>query len=194
MEGWVRAFDSWMNSGVLVWAGLAAALLTPALALVHELGHAIVGLASTEGMVDVRVGRTPPRWRGRFGRLRLNISLLPARKAPAGFAKVYALQSRATKAVFILAGPVAHATAGAIVLVGGIATNLEIVTAIGAVIIFAALLNLVPLEHHGFQSDGALLLALVKTRNSDPIRALDGSSVTPWLRSLQETGRAGWRS
>jgi hypothetical protein len=139
----------------------------------------------------VQVGRTPPRWRGRFGRLRLNISLLPARRAPAGLAKIYALQSRAMKAAFVLAGPVAHATAGTIILFGGIAANIEIVTAIGVVIILTALLNLVPFEQHGFHSDGARLLALVKTRHSEPIRALDGSSVAPWLRSLQET-QARW--
>src|SRR5712691_11634939 len=59
----LRAFDAWMSSGgpntllPLFFVGTAA---IPLLVLVHELGHAAVGLLRTEGLVHVCVGR-PPR-------------------------------------------------------------------------------------------------------------------------------------
>ena len=63
---------------------LSLVVVGPLLVLVHELGHAAVGLAATDGLVSVRVGRTPGWFRGRVGRLAFELSPLPVRDAPHG--------------------------------------------------------------------------------------------------------------
>jgi hypothetical protein len=65
-------------------------LVTPPLVLVHELGHALVGLARTRGVVHVVIGAPPSFLRARIGRLALELSLRQGRGV-AGYARTYAL-------------------------------------------------------------------------------------------------------
>src|SRR3954470_15305589 len=98
---------------------LLGTLFLPLLVLVHELGHAVVGLARTEGLVTVNVGRAPAVWRARVGRLALELSPFPARNGPAGFARIYARYGAGTCVALALAGPVAEACAATGILLAG---------------------------------------------------------------------------
>jgi hypothetical protein len=191
VQGSVQAFDDWMKSGSLLWTLVLLGLLTPVVIFVHELGHALLGLAGSEGLVEMRVGRAPPQWYRRFGRLRVSISLIPARNTPAGFANVHAQQSRAWRAAFILAGPFAQAAVGVgIVAIGGVA-HVATLTTVGVLIVSLAVVNLAPFNYRGFRSDGAQLIDLLRNPRPGPIRTLDGSSVAPVLELLQQT-QARW--
>lgn len=162
MEGAVRAFDTWMSSDAGVWVLLTLVLLSPLITLIHELGHAVVGLLGMQGPIRVRVGRTPPQWQGTFGRIHLDMSLLPARNAPAGLARVSRVSSRLWRVVFVLAGPLAQAMAGAAILATGVVVGVSTLSVTGALVVVAALVNHVPFEHHGIRSDGAQLAEILK--------------------------------
>src|SRR5581483_6846880 len=87
----LQAFDAWMNGTgpLVVFAGaIVYGLLGTVFTLVHELGHASVGLARTQGVVHVQVGRTPGRWRLRVGRLDMELSpTIPFRAGVGGTAR-----------------------------------------------------------------------------------------------------------
>jgi hypothetical protein len=145
-----------------------AALLAPVAVLIHELGHATVGLVGTEGLVSVRVGRTPSLWRVRVGRLRLALHVLPARNEPAGLAAVYGSWGRPGQVAFALAGPVAECSAGLLLLAAGRHAGSTTVDFVAAAIVGDALLNLVPHQKHRRRSDGLLVLDALRGTERRP--------------------------
>ena len=159
-----------MNGGGasrLLLASAVATLAAPVFVLVHELGHAVVGLTRTEGLVIVRVGKAPGRWRLRIGRLELELHPLPARNAPAGLAQIHARCGPATMVAVSLAGPFAEATAAIVLIAFGLKIQVDVLTVIGALGAADAVANLVPLARHGHRSDGHHLLDALRHRH-DP--------------------------
>jgi hypothetical protein len=174
MDAALQAFNDLMNGGgswSLLVGAVAALLAAPLLVLIHELGHATVGLLRTEGLVSVRVGRAPALWRFRAGRLRLELNPMPARNGPAGLATVYARFGVGTKVALALAGPFAQAVAALAIALVGARMGSTIVEVVGGLGIAEALLNLVPRERKGLRSDGTYLLD-----------ALRGSRISPAAR------------
>jgi hypothetical protein len=190
VDGPLREFNDWMNGAgpqVLILSVLAAAILAPLLVLIHELGHATVGLARTEGLVTVRVGRSPARWQARFGRLCVEFNPLPARNAPAGLAAVYARYGTVTNVLYALAGPVAEAAVAAIVLWLGLRSHVAVLELVGGLGLVVAALNLVPHERHGFRSDGAYVLDALRQANVQSQAASAGSSAEPFSDAVTDT-------
>jgi hypothetical protein len=163
----LRAFDDWMSSGSLWWLLCLVCALMPAGWLVHELGHGMVGLLRTEGLVEVSVGRRPPWWRGRFGRLLVSFSPFPATNAPAGLARVHARCGRGTKVALLLAGPITEAGCGVLLLLAGGRGGYLLVQIAGALWILDALANLVPFSRSGQRSDGGQLLDTLRASSTD---------------------------
>lgn len=151
---------------LLIEAVLVAVLLAPLLALIHELGHAAVALSRTEGLVTVRVGRSPAAWQMRVGRLRFQLSLRPARNEPAGLATAHARLNFAGRLAFLMAGPTADAAAAAAILALATYARSTMFQVVGVLLLVAALLNFVPSEHRGFPSDGRRLLDALRRRNA----------------------------
>jgi hypothetical protein len=181
----LRAFDDWMNgSGPLVFIGGAAlaTLLGPLVVLVHELGHATVGLVGTEGMVRVRVGRSPAHWRIRLGRLNLDLSPFPAKADTDGLATVYGRLGLGGKVAFGLAGPLASTAAAGAILLGGVHGRSTVIEIAGAILLVSSLLSFVPHERHGRRSDGAYLVDAVRSRHSGR-----GAQQSPLEPALSET-------
>jgi hypothetical protein len=166
-----------ISPDLLIPAFFVAALLTPVLTLIHELGHAAVALTRTEGLVTVRVGRSPAAWQMRFGRLHFQLSLRPARNEPAGLATVHARLSSAGRIAFLVAGPIADAAAAAAILALAIYARSTTFQIVGLLLLVAALLNFVPSERRGFRSDGRRLLDELRGRNAPqrPRSALESS-------------------
>lgn len=186
----LQGFNDWMNGGgtlILIAGCVTAALLAPALVLVHELGHATVGLVRTEGLVKVRVGRSPARWRLRLGRLDLELNPVPARNAPAGLAMMYARFGVGTKVALALAGPLAQAGAAGLVLLFGLHEHSTLLATVGVLWLIEAALNLVPRERNGLRSDGAYLLDALRGARAAPRVALNGSTTAPFMQSLADT-------
>lgn len=180
MAAALQAFGDWMDGTSLplvIAAFLVAALLTPVLTLIHELGHAAVALTRTEGLVTVRLGRSPASWQMRFGRLRFQLSLRPAHNEPAGLATVHARLSSAGRIVFLMAGPIADAAAAGAILALAIYARSTMFEIVGVLLLAAALLSFVPSEHRGFRSDGRRLLDELCGRNAcqPPRPALEAS-------------------
>lgn len=130
----------------------------PLLVLVHELGHALVGLATTKEPVLVAVGK-PPGWvRGRMGRLRFQLSPLPAGDdEPAGFARAHGLDGPRAEIAYALGGPAANLLLGLVLLplagvVGGASAGVLVVT--GGVSLLLTVGNLLPHRRGVHRSDG----------------------------------------
>jgi len=155
-----------ISPDLLVVAIFVAALLTPLFTLIHELGHAAVALTRTEGLVTVRVGRSPAAWQMRFGRLRFQLSLRPARHEPAGIATAHAGLSFAGRIAFLMAGPVADAAAAAAILALAIYARSTMFQIVGVLLLAAALISFVPSGRRGFRSDGRRLLDELRDRNA----------------------------
>ena len=188
VAGALQAFTDWMNGispDLLIAAVFLAALLTPVLTLIHELGHAAVALTRTEGLVTVRVGRSAAPWQMRFGRLRVQLSLRPARHEPAGLATVHARLSFAGRIAFLMAGPIADAAAAAAILALAIYARSTTFQIVGVLLLTTALLSLVPSEHLGFRSDGRRVLDELRGRNA-PRQARSA------LESLLEETHTRW--
>lgn len=125
----------------------------------HELGHAAVGLTRSEGLVVVRAGSRSPKWRRRFGRLRLELGLVPLPFQPTdAIAEVYARLGRSTKVMFALAGPVAGAAAAALIMLLGARLQFLPLQVIGCLALLVDVANLLPFRFRGFPSDGAYLV------------------------------------
>jgi hypothetical protein len=187
MDAALQSFADWLNGSSLasfMLLGLFVAATVPLVVLVHELGHAAVGLARTEGLVAVRVGRAPARWRARIGRLQLELNPLPARNAPEGLAWTYARRDTATIVLSALAGPLAEALAGAAILFAGVHLQLVIVEIAGGFWIVNAVRNLVPRTVRGFANDGANLRAALRSAGSgpdDPFGRALADTASRWL-------------
>lgn len=162
MDGGLRAFQAFMDGGgdttLLVWC-VTTLVCGPLLILVHELGHASVGLARTPGLVRVHVGREPGIVRGRVGRLVITFDPRPG-TTRGGFAQVFAHLSRREQIALVAAGPLAHAlVAAAFVVVGN--PPLRFVGALGFI---TAVYNLVPRVRNGRPNDGELLRQTLRRR------------------------------
>jgi hypothetical protein len=155
-----------ISPDLLIVAFFVAALLTPVLTLIHEFGHAAVALARTEGLVTVRLGRSPAVWQKRFGRLRFQLSPRPARHEPAGIATVHARLSFGGRIAFLVAGPIADAAAASAILALAIYARSTLFQIVGVLLLAAALISFVPSEHRGFRSDGRRLLDELRGRNA----------------------------
>lgn len=163
------SFVTWVDasSPPAIAVGLALCFAAGQLIVLgHELGHAAVGILRTEGLVGVRVGRAPGRWKCRLGRLRLEMSLLPALNGPDGLAQVHARLGRKSHAVIVLAGPAAGSLVAADLLLYGLRYQVTPLIFAGGVGGVMNLANLIPFKRRGHRSDGARLLELFRARGT----------------------------
>src|SRR5438552_11847175 len=103
-----------MSGGGGLTFGLALVALSavwPFFTLMHEFAHAAVALTATDGLVVIRVGKSPAWIRGRTGRLAFELSPLPERKNAPGTAMTYARMSAPAQIAYSVAGSAAHAFA-----------------------------------------------------------------------------------
>ena len=135
----------------------------------HEFGHAAVGLTRTEGLVVVRAGSRSPKWRRRFGRLRLELGPVPLPFEPSdAVAEVYARFGRSTRVLFALAGPVAGGVAAALFMLLGSRLQSLPLQVIGCLALLVDIANLLPFRFRGVRSDGALLVEALGGRPASP--------------------------
>lgn len=176
MGSTVASFAGWLVAGspVAVATFFALnALVWWFITLAHELGHAAVGLARTEGLVVVKAGRSSPKWRRRFGRLSLELGPVPLIAGGDGVAEIYAGLGRTSKVAFALAGPAAGAVAAALLIVLASRFQFRPLEIIGWVALGFDLANLVPFRVRGDRSDGLYLLHALRSgapaRREDPV-------------------------
>jgi hypothetical protein len=190
VQGALQTFSDWMSGGGasrLLLASVVATLAAPVLVLVHELGHAVVGLTRTEGLVLVRVGKAPGRWRLRVGRLQLELHPLPARNAPAGLAQIHARCGPATMVVISLAGPLAEAIAAAVLIAFGLELQWDLLIVVGALGAADALANLVPFAWRGHRSDGHHLLNALRHGRDPRHRPEQRPGVDAFVQAIADT-------
>ena len=150
--------------------------------LAHELGHAAVGLARTEGLVVVRAGSRSPKWRPRFGRLQLELGPVPIFRSD-GEAEVYARVGRPTGVMLALAGPVGGGIAAALLYFLGWRFQFLPLQIIAWFALVFDLANLLPFRFREQRSDGAYLLEALRgptapaRKDDDEIDAI----VSRWL-------------
>lgn len=132
--------------------------------LAHELGHAVVGLTRTEGLVVVQAGRSSPKWRRRFGRLELELGPVPILSGGGGIARIHAGVGRTTRVLLAVAGPAAGCLAAALLFLLGSSVQFRPLQVIAAVALAFDLANLIPFRLRGFRSDGAYLLQALRGR------------------------------
>jgi len=136
----------------------------PLVLLAHELGHAAVGLVRTEGLVRVRVGRSPGIWRARLGRLSLELHPVPARGDTAGEAVTYARFGWRSRVLYGLAGPVAGSGAALALVLLGLYSGLRPLTFAGGFLLFIELCNLLPSQTSPRTGDGNSILETLRTK------------------------------
>lgn len=158
--------------------------------LAHELGHAAVALAGSEGLVGVRVGRSPSAWRIRLGRLQLGLHPLPARREADGNVTVYARLGRAWQVAYTLAGPVAGCSAAVLFAVAGARSHLWVLVFAGCLLFGSEVSNLWPAEHRGLGSDGAQLLVAIRAERRSPRADPVVDVETRWLVLVTDSHRA----
>lgn len=132
--------------------------------LVHELGHAAVGLARTEGLVVVRAGSRSPKWRRRFGRLQLELGPVPMFSPADALAEVHARLGWRAKVLFALAGPAAGSLAASSFILLGWHFQFLPLQVMGWLALALDLANLIPFRFRGTRSDGAYLLDAMRSR------------------------------
>jgi hypothetical protein len=161
----------------LAVGALLSAVCWPLVVLTHELGHAAVGLVHTEGLVRVRVGRSPGIWRARLGRLALELHPLPAQDDSAGLAITHARFGWESRVMYLLAGPAAGCGVGLLLILLGVHSELPPLTFAGGLTLFAQLSNLLPSETSGRRNDGARIVDTLRTRRApspaNPLAAVE---------------------
>jgi hypothetical protein len=166
VEGPLQAFDLWMNDGgplIVLAAALAFGVLGPVFALVHELGHASVGLARTRGRVRIRVGVQPGRWQFQLGRLDLSLSpYIPFRSRFGGDATPLVPLDKTTRIAFIIGGPIASFILAGAITAAGIWTGHDFVIALGCLAVVHTLLVSQPFCPAGHRTDGRALLEAIR--------------------------------
>lgn len=147
--------------------------------LVHEAGHALAGLLAgrrfiAAGVGPLRLERGDGVWNLRWG---------GGIKGIGGFAATFppGPERRRSAALFVLGGPVANlasaASAGAVLAVADVSHPLAM-AALGSTALAGLLLgvvNLVPLQSHGWHSDGQNLRELL--RDSPAWRVMQGQQL-----------------
>lgn len=184
MDNALRAFADWMDQGGplrLLPVFVLLALAQPVLTFFHELGHALVALARTEGLVVLRVGDEPALVRGRLGRLDIRLNALPVKGDVAGMVQQFGRMSPRERIAFALAGPVAQllviaAAFGA--YTRGDWTRSGGVLAAALIATYFAVSNLVPRRRGELRSDGQHVVdALGDSRAPRLPGAVDSSNV-----------------
>jgi hypothetical protein len=191
MDGAVRGFASLINGLGSPLGITLMVLLMPLVTFAHELGHALVGLSRTEGLVTVEVGRKPALWRARSGRLVLALHPVPAFATFEGRAGTYARMSPQDRLVYALAGPMAHAAAALLVILVGLRVHSHAAVCVGLVYLVTAASNLIPFKHSGMRSDGAIALAAWKDRGHAGARTVHSAATVVVQSELDETA-ARW--
>ena len=191
MDGAVRAFASFMNGFGSPLGITLMVLLMPVVTFAHELGHALVGLSRTEGMVTVEVGRRPALWQARSGRLMLALHPVPAFTTFAGRARTFARMSPRDRLAYALAGPMAHAATALLIILLGLRVHSHPAVCVGLVYLVSAAANLVPIKRAGMRSDGAIVLAAWKDRGRTAERAANPASTAAVQSEFDETA-ARW--
>jgi hypothetical protein len=166
MDGALRAFDGWMNNSSSVTALVVFLVALPLFTLVHELGHAAVGLARTSDAVHVQVGRPPGRWHLALGRLFVSIDVRPFLGDALGYVATAGRLGAPARFAYAIAGPATSALAGVCVLAVGRQSGIGWLMALGELWIAASLLQLVPLRSAQFRSDGWHMLQALRSRGS----------------------------
>jgi hypothetical protein len=195
VDRWLQVLSHWLDRGGpdAIGPGVVAFfLLLPVLVLVHELGHAVIGLVRTEGLVRVRVGRPPGRIHGRVGRLAFELNLVPAAGGDVdGTALTFARMSRGEQVAYALAGPASECLFLALLLpllqlTGGFVQ--ETLLWAWAFAVFQALLNLVPARLGNHRSDGATLVAALRAQRLDPrLESPPEATVEAFMREFEAT-------
>lgn len=163
------SFVAWVDgkSPAAIAIGATLTLLAAQLIVLgHELGHAAVGVLRSEGLVTVRIGRTPARWRCRVGRLQLELNLVPALSGTEGQARIHARLGRKSQAALALAGPVAGSLVAADLVLYGLRYHFQPLLFAGFVGGVLNLTNLVPFRRCGHRSDGGRVLDLLRSRGT----------------------------
>jgi hypothetical protein len=148
----------------LAVAAVLVIAFQPLVLLTHELGHAAVGLVHTEGLVRVRVGRSPGIWRARLGRLSLELHPVPARGDTAGAAVTYARFGWRSRLLYALAGPLAGSGAALVLILLGLHSGLRPLAFAGSFALFIELCNLLPSRTSPRTGDGNSILETLQTR------------------------------
>lgn len=139
--------------------------LLPIFVASHEFGHAAVTLARSEAPVVVGLGRPPGRWRFRLGRIDVTLGLnFWSYRKPAGTVSRVPLDKWSTVACGA-AGPLAQAGASALLLPVGVVMHSALIGDAGILGIGFSLVSLVPFRFHGYRSDGANVLHLLRREN-----------------------------
>jgi hypothetical protein len=170
----LQSISGWTAGGPIDMAHgfVLASLLFPVMVLVHEAGHATVGLLRTEGLVVLRVGRSPGWVRGRFGRLAFEVSPIPSQNKIAGSATTIARMTRGESIAYAVAGSAAQLA----VLVVAVPLIAQTSGAVHAALVWAWVLyflesglNLVPRRIGGYGNDGMRLFTVIR---SNPVGVL----------------------
>jgi hypothetical protein len=173
----LRQFQAFMDSGgggMLALASfaflVAVAVLTPPLAAVHELGHAIVALTCSREPVLVTIGRGPGWLRGRIGRLAFELSPLPSQTpGPRGLTQTAARLRPRQHIAFLLGGQLANFILAALLIGVGERMGGKLAWALDIVAAFSLLLavgNLIPHAYGAHRSDGSRALDVVRVRRA----------------------------
>jgi len=179
LYGLADAVVRFMDSGpsfpvVLLYIGIAAIPV----ALLHELGHAVVARRRLDTEVEVTVGTVGRIAEVRLGEIKASVSAVGTPGRPAGSAEFDSSQATAQDILWIaLAGPLASLVGAALSVVlfstgpaDGPVHDLLWATVAGGV--FGVLLNIVPFEfqerRHGpvLRTDGRLALDALRVARS----------------------------
>jgi hypothetical protein len=190
----LQSFSSWVAAGGpddMAHGFVLAFLVFPLMMLVHEAGHASVGLLRTEGLVVLQVGRSPGWLRGRVGRLAFQFSPVPTWDKIAGSARTLARMTRGDWIAYSLAGAAAQLVALAVLVPLIAETSGSVHASLAwawAVCFLEVALNLVPRQVAGHWSDGAYLRAALRMQGPDPrLRPPPESTVDAFKAELDDT-------
>jgi hypothetical protein len=154
---------------------LELVLFSPLLLFIHELGHGVVGLARTDGLVAIEVGRKPPLWRGRVGRLVLALNPIPSLSSIGGTAVTFARMPARDRLAYALGGPLAHGAASLAVTLVGLGIYSKPLIVVGLVNLLGAASNLFPYRtRSGLLTDGAVARNALRDLRSEGKRTGGG--------------------
>lgn len=192
---WLESLPRWIDAGgppyTVALGGVAFVIALPMFVLVHELGHAVVGLVHTEGLVRLRIGRGPGWLRGRLGRLEFELSPIPALGGIAGSAVIFARLSSRERVLYALAGPGAEALLLVLAFPVLQRSDGRLHAILLAAWFWAALQimwNFIPRRIGDNLSDGRVILDAIRARPVDPaLGPLAGTGGDEFMEELADT-------